>query len=48
MNKVTLDKGLIEELLGAMAAISMSQGGNQYLDSLIDKVEKEMEGNNNE
>ena len=43
-----INKDLISELLGALAALSMAQGGNQYIDSLIDKVEKEIEKNGKE
>lgn len=48
METVNINKDLISELLGALAALSMAQGGNQYIDSLIDKVEKELENNGKE
>lgn len=48
METVNINKDLISELLGALAAFSMAQGGNQYIDSLIDKVEKELENNGKE
>lgn len=47
MNIVKINKETLEEVLGALAAFSISSGGNTYIDKLIETMEKEMEELNN-
>lgn len=47
MDIVKINKETLEELLGALAAFSMSSGRNPYIDKLIETMEKEMEELNN-
>lgn len=47
MDIVKINKETLEELLGALAAFSISSGGNPYIDKLIETMEKEMEELNN-
>lgn len=45
MKTVNINKELLEEVLGSLAALSMANGGNKYVDELIEKVENEIENN---
>lgn len=43
MAKIKLDKNIFDELIGALVALSISQGGSKYIDELVEKSENEME-----
>ena len=40
--KVLLPKKLVDELLGAITAMSMIFGKNEYVDNLVQRIEEEM------
>ena len=42
-NKVLVDEKLIEEVCGALMALSMSNNGIEYLDKLCNELEKSIE-----
>lgn len=44
-NKVLVDKKLIEEVCGALIALSMSNNGIEYIDKLCEQLEKEIKDN---
>ena len=44
-DKVLVDKKLIEEVCGALMALSMSNNGIEYLDKLCNELEKSIEKN---
>lgn len=38
-DNVSVNKKLLEEICGALAAFSITNGGDNYIDSLIEKLE---------
>lgn len=45
MEKVLVEKKLLEEVMGALAALSMTNGGLKYLDDMIEKIEESIKEN---
>ena len=43
--KILVNKQLIEEVCGALVALSMSNNGIEYIDKLCEQLEKEIKDN---
>ena len=43
--KILVSKQLIEEVCGALVALSMSNNGIEYIDKLCEQLEKEIKNN---
>lgn len=43
--KILVSKQLIEEVCGALIALSMSNNGIEYIDKLCEQLEKEIKNN---
>ena len=43
--KILVSKQLIEEVCGALVALSMSNNGIEYIDKLCEQLEKEIKDN---
>ena len=48
MEIVKISKQTFEELLGSLAAFSITNGGSPYIDRLVERAEKEVEDLKNE